>query len=231
MNKGNPDEYKNLKLKVFGLPEGTDIREKFSKIIDEQLPTFMDYNDSDVDRVIRYIVFLYDKNSPMQVRFPDIKVRRDQCAMLAGFNGTLESFDDLHTLERGKFQPVLGHNPPEEEGGEEEPILGGWVFPLAAMVAQYCISQRHHKWTIIMTHESLFAEYTQEILLPITTFKDQKQKLDATMVKSKLRVELEIIEAKLDGLYTEVFGASRAVEVARTKATTPERRNRAKRNV
>ena len=75
-----------------------------------------------------------------------------------------------------------------------------------------------------MVNESLFAEYTQEILLPITRFKDQKQKLDAAMVKAKLREELEIIEAKLDGLYLEVFGAKRATSIARTKATTPERR-------
>ena len=230
MDRGNPDEYKNLKLKVFGLPEGTDIRATFSAIIDEQLPSFLDYNGPDADKVIKYIVFLYDKNSPMQVRFPDIKIRRDQCAQLAGFNGVLESFDDLHTLERGRFQPTVGHHLPNEDGNEE-PVLGDWIFPLALMVAQYCTSQRHHKWTIIMTHESLFSEYTQEILLPITAFKDQKQKLDALMVKSKLRLELEVIEAKLDGLYTEVFGAKHAIEVARTKATNPERRNRARKNV
>ena len=75
-----------------------------------------------------------------------------------------------------------------------------------------------------MTQESLFAEYAQEILLPITRFKDQKQKLDALLVKSKLNEELDKIDTKLDGLYKDMFGAERAITIARTKSTTPERR-------
>lgn len=226
----NPGEFKNLKLKVFGLPDGTDIRHNFDTIINEQLPTFWEYKDGDVNKVIRYIVYLYDKNSPMQVRYPDIKIRRNECTKLAGFTGTFENLEDLHSLERGSFKPVTGYHPKDGDGNEE-PIYGDTEFPLAKMVTQYCISQKHHKWTIIMTLESLFAEYTQEILLPITRFKDQKQKLDATLVKSKLREELENIESKLDGLYTEVFGTRRAIEIARTRAITPERRNKGKRHV
>ena len=102
----NPEEFKDLKLNVFGLDEGTDIRHQFSDIIGESLPSFWDYNEQDVNKVIKYIVFLYDKNSPMQVRFPDIKIRKNQCAKLAGFTGTLDMLDDLHSLERGSFQPV-----------------------------------------------------------------------------------------------------------------------------
>jgi hypothetical protein len=226
----NPGEFKNLKLKVFGLEDGVDIRHKFKTIIDEQLPSFWEYKDGDINKIIKYIVYLYDKNSPMQVRYPDIKIRRNECAKLAGFTGVMDTFEDLHSLERGSYREVIGHEPPDDNG-VEEPIYGDMEFPLAKMVTQYCISQKHHKWTIIMTQESLFQEYTQEILLPITRFKDQKQKLDATLVKSKLREELEVIEAKLDGLYTDVFGAKRSIEIARTKAITPERRNRGKRHV
>ena len=219
----NPDEFKNLKLKVFGLKEGTDIRHEFKDLVDEELPTFWDYNEPDVNKVIKYIVFLYDRKSPMQILFPDIKKRRHECAVLAGFTGTFDTFDDLHALERGSFQEVIGHEPADKEG-HEEPIYGDYVFPLAIMVAQYCISQHHKKWTIAMIQESLFAEYTQEILLPITRFKDQKQKLDALLVKSKLNEELDKIDTKLDGLYKDMFGAERAITIARTKSTTPERR-------
>ena len=57
----NPDEFKNLKLKVFGLKEGTDIRHEFKDLVDEELPTFWDYNEPDVNKVIKYIVFLRQK--------------------------------------------------------------------------------------------------------------------------------------------------------------------------
>lgn len=228
--KINPEEFRNLKIPVFGLPDGTDIRHQFKDLVDANCPSFFDYNEPDVNKVVKYIIYLYDKNSPMPVAYPDIKLRRNECAKLAGFTGVLESLEDLHTLERGVTSPIIGHEPMDEDG-VEKPIYGDKEFPLAKMVTEYCISQQNHKWTIIMVNESLFSEYTQEILVPITTFKDQKQKLDAAMVKSKLREELEIIEAKLDGLYLEVFGAKVAQSIARTKATTPERRNLKRKNV
>ena len=136
----NPEEFKNLKLKVFGLPDGTDIRYEFKALIDEQLPTFWEYNDADVNKVIKYIVYLYDKNSPMQIRFPDIKARRNQCAILAGFTGAFDTFEDLHTLERGSFQEVVGHEPKDEDG-KEEPIYGDSQTQIArTLMVSQCLA-------------------------------------------------------------------------------------------
>jgi hypothetical protein len=225
----NSKDFNRLHLKVHDLPMETDLLAHFSDEVSEDLPAFLDYAEKskrdDVNHVIRYIVYMFDKNSPMVHYFNDINRRMTECAKLAGFKA-MDDTSKLYDLTFGQYAEIEGWETPDG-GDDPEPVYGPPIYPMADMVTDYCCVTQPNKWTMVMTRQHLFREYTRDLLLPITHFKDQKQKLDALMVKAKLREEQEKIEGTLDSLYGEIFGeAFEAIEVAKVRATTPERRNR-----
>jgi hypothetical protein len=230
----NDEDFGRLKLKIHRF-EG-DIVEKYKSVISDHYPSvynFLEHStqSTEINKVLKYIVYMFDKNSPMMHYFNDVGRRMTECAKLAGFGRGLDPVDnsELYSLEYGKYRLVEGYDVKNagEEDEEEVPIYSPWKYPMIDIVVDYCIEQNSKKWSMICQDEILFYQNMREILLPVTEFKDQKQKLDAVIVKSKIREENIKIDGQSDGMYGEVFGTNeRVIEVARQRATTPERRKR-----
>lgn len=86
-------DFEKLLFNVYSLPPKTRITEHFTKLAyyDEFNIAF---KDLDKDVVIRYIIYVYDKNSPF-LRIDNLAKRKREAALLAGFTPKKDgTFDD-----------------------------------------------------------------------------------------------------------------------------------------
>jgi hypothetical protein len=193
------DDFKRMMFPVFTLEQNVDIRHHF-KLKEHPImgESVSEYNETDINKVLRYIFYLYDKSSPMIHFFPDIKRRKRECASLAGFNiaKDVDRLNDLYEVREDR---------------------------VADIICDFIMSQGSHKWSMIVTNEHTFHEYQRAMFRPILMVKDDKQRMDALLVKSKLREESDTISSKLEAYYSDLFHSeTKVIEVAKKKAMTPE---------
>lgn len=100
-----PEEFEALMFNVSVLGPEVSIINHFErlKIVPEfhlEIPSNLSKN-----MIMRYIVFMYDKNSPYRKRFPDITRRKRHCGIAAGFLTTEEGVIKAH------YQKTVMDNP------------------------------------------------------------------------------------------------------------------------
>lgn len=78
-------EFDKMMFNVNRIPHNRSIIKAFSLM--SKVPEFKKPISGGLEknRVLRYIAFMYDKNSPFRRRFPDIMKRKIECAMHAGY--------------------------------------------------------------------------------------------------------------------------------------------------
>lgn len=161
-----------------------------------------------LDKLLRYVVILYDEKSPVVATEPNIKKRKEASAIHAGFD--IEADDivlqTIYTME-----------------------MPGIVDLATAYLFKFC---KPRVWTKIVVNEQLFQEYAKRLLQPVNMGGDgkgdllikekEKDELQAYQIKAKLREELDSISVSLDGYYKEMFGGDDILEKAQRKMFTPE---------
>ena len=50
-----------------------------------KMKMFSSFQSAD-DQMITYVLYMYDQNTPMKEQFPDLKIRKEQAAVLSGYN-------------------------------------------------------------------------------------------------------------------------------------------------
>jgi len=191
-NKGDFDK---LKFNVFDVKEGTDLNNHFR--LDKLIPSFANYADADRNRVIRYIIYMYDSKSPLAKYFTDITRRKEESASLAGFDlvknkSRLELLFDL-----------------------EEDLVG-------RMVVDFLRYQNNRLWSMIISNEQAFYEFTKTLLTLVRSEKGDKDKLQAVQVKTKLMEDLDAVNDRLNKYYDQLYGDSVIREIASGMGVTPE---------
>jgi hypothetical protein len=136
------------------------------------------------EKVLKYILFLYDPKSPFIRDIRNIKTRKQEAAKLAGFDLQKDS-DFLDSVYSFKNKEA------------------------AAKAIKFLKEFIHDRtWSMIVSHEQTFYEYNERLMKPVEDDKDTTKEKDvmATIVlKSKLVQDLKEIHTILKEYYKEIF--------------------------
>ena len=127
--------------------------------------------------VLKYVALLYDIKSPLRLKIPDISLRKQECAEIAGISNA----DDLGIFD-------LSHD------------------NILSYINSYLRHQSSKMWAILAANEEVLWQYQSELLTPITQFKNDKDKLQALEIKSKLMAECDAIIKRIDSYEDKIFG-------------------------
>jgi len=153
------------------------------------------------NRVMKYIIVLYDYNSPIVKKFRDLKIRKQQAAEFAGFDLMKENMDAIFNLTED------------------------WILEAVDLFLKKFIHNR--TWYMICSNESVFWEYGKRMLQPIGNTDEGGKKLSekdliaAMQSKTKLSEDMASIDERLDAAYKKLYGDENINKFLQ-KATTPE---------
>ncbi|HQW95443.1 MAG TPA: hypothetical protein PLU58_06555 [Saprospiraceae bacterium] len=130
-------QYDDLMFRIDLIPQGEDLLKAFPR-----LSKYPEFNPemTDIDMVIRYIVFCYDKGSPFH-KFDNLGQKKAHAAIEAGFNYTDE-----------KFEPHI------------EQMLNGEVLEVNKMIIRYCRMQSSRLYSLIVSGNEAFYDATSKLL-------------------------------------------------------------------
>lgn len=153
------------------------------------------------DRMIRYVVLMYDVSSPLRQHYPDLSKRKEFAASLAGFDLMK---DDVVSL----FEFRLNEEPHED---------------LLAMITAYLKYQNNWVWSMIVSNEQAFYEYNQRVMMPVEGNRD-KDILQAINIKTQIMESQDQIYQRLQRYYRELSGGDEKLQEAITtrKRLRPE---------
>lgn len=178
----NQKEFSSFKEELEGVEVGED--------------TLLDRKD--LDKVIRYAMIMFDKKSPLIRHSTNLQVRKDEAALVAGY-------------DRTKDQDAL------------KKIFDFSDLALQIITIKFLKEQQDTYWSMIISSEQTFYEYQQALLEPVTSFKDDKDKLAATQLKSKLMDDSDRIAERIETYYAKVFGDADTQKTAKKlKGLSPE---------
>lgn len=127
--------------------------------------------------MLKYVALLYDMKSPLRLKIPDINLRKQECAEIAGL-----------------------------KNGEEDGIFDLSNDNILVYINSYLRYQSSKVWAILAANEEVLWQYQQELLTPIRDFKNDKDKLQALEIKSKLMGECDAIIKRIESYEDKIFG-------------------------
>lgn len=164
-----------------------------------------DSKRTDIDKLIRYVMALYDKKSPLIKQITNLDQRKKEAALVAGYD---LKFDDVEAL--------FDFTDPE----------------LQLLALEFLKEQNDMYWTMIVSNEQTFWEFQKALNQRIANTKDDKQWMDALNVKSKIMDECDRITERVETYYQKVFGDGEAQAKAKqTRGFSPEAIAHRKKNV
>lgn len=188
-------DFRDLKYNVFGV--SSDILGKI-KELQEYVILLDGKSRPDMDKLIRYTMALYDKKSPIVKILTNIAQRKTEAALAAGY--------DLNK-DREVLEKLFDFADPE----------------LQLIAIQFLKDQNDMYWSMIVSNEQTFFEYQKALLSEVVKFKDDKQKMDALNIKSKLMDECDKITTRVEAYYQKVFGEGEAQAKAKQlRSFSPE---------
>lgn len=142
--------------------------------------------------MLKYVALLYDIKSPLRLKIPDINLRKQECAEIA-----------------------------ELKNGEEDGIFDLSNDNILVYINSYLRYQSSKVWAILAANEEVLWQYQQELLTPIRDFKNDKDKLQALEIKSKLMGECDAIIKRIESYEDKIFGDNKEKKEA-IRNITPE---------
>lgn len=150
------------------------------------------------DQMIAYVLYMYDQNTPMKEQFPDLKIRKEQSAILSGYD-LVKDNEILHDIFFFRSTKVI------------------------EMVDEFLRKQNNRIWSMIVSNEQTFFEYQTKLLSPVEGERD-KDILQALQIKSKIMDDLNTINDRLDSYYMKLYGEDQELlkVIKADKRLTPE---------
>lgn len=182
------------------------------------------------ERLLRYIIAMYDPNSPLILKFTEIKRRKQEAAVFAGYDmeADSEELQAIFSLRGERDRPDDDDDDEEDIEGidfddEEIRIAGSYLKPVFDFLTKHAFPK---EWFMICCNEQLFWEYGERMLAPIDKFKTNIEKdfIAALVDKEKLATAQETVSKRIDELYRKMFGGDTEAEQVQQKRryTRPE---------
>lgn len=151
-----------------------------------------------LDTAIRYVVFLYDRTSPLIKKHANFEERKKNAMMHASSFGEVSEQWMKDVLEN-----------------RDEKVV--------EIILDFLKAQDDKLWLSIMTHEELFLEYTKTLFKPIEMIGSDKDLVQATTVKEKIREAQSKVRMELKALYEEFYNGDKKLEESvKGKKFSPE---------
>lgn len=128
----------------------------------------------------QYIMYFYDRQTPLRNLYPDVDQRKKQAAILAGFD-----------LEKDKGLLASMFNLTNE--------------PLTNAVISFIRFQNSRAWSGLVANEQLLWETQENLMRRFEEFKDHKQLLDAVKVKTQISETSDKIMTLIAKYEAELF--------------------------
>jgi hypothetical protein len=151
------------------------------------------------DKQLRYVVLMYDVNSPLRNHYPDLAKRKEFAADMAGYDLMK---DDVTTLFDFKIKNE------EDEYVPDEDLIG--------LITKYLKYQNNWVWSMIVSNEQAFYEYNMRVMMPVEGSKD-KDILQAINIKTQIMTSQDEIYQRLQKYYRDLSGGDSQLEEAITK--------------
>ncbi len=186
----NKEDFNKMIFNPFSI-KGS-IKKKYPKL--KMFKTFESANDS----MIKYVLYMYDQNTPLKEQFPELKIRKEQAAILSGFS-LIKDNEKLHD------------------------VFFFLSDQLVDMVDEFLRKQNNRIWSMIVSNEQTFFEYQTKLLSPVEGDRD-KDILQALQIKSKIMDDLNTINDRLDSYYMKLYGEDQELlkVIKADKRLTPE---------
>jgi hypothetical protein len=126
--------------------------------------------------ILIYVALIYDQKSPLRLKISNIQERKEEAAEMAGIKGDASYIFDLR----------------------DNNIL--------TYINSYLRHQSSKVWSVLAANEEVLWQYQQELLTPIKDFKNDKDKLQALEIKTKLMQECDSIIKRIDAYEDKLFG-------------------------
>ncbi len=161
---------------------------------------------ADFDKLIKYIVFVYDKNTQLVQEFQhDLAERKSEAAKDAGFE-----------RKDGKW------------GVKIQDVMDIKDEDVTAAIMRFLKIQKSHVWTEIIICEQELFDYRVLRFNPVGKGKgegalDDKDVIDSTVKKDKLMESCNLRMRELERLYEQFFGDNKDLQEAEfSEAIRPE---------
>jgi hypothetical protein len=156
-----------------------------------------------IDKMVRYILLMYDINSPLRKHYPELGKRKKFAADLAGYD-----LEDVSCLFDFKIKVEDEYEPYNE---------------LIDMIMLYLQYQNNWVWTMIVSNEQAFFEYNRRVMMPVDGSRD-KDILQAINIKTQIMTSQDEIYQRLQKYYNELSGGDEDLDNAITirKRLRPE---------
>jgi hypothetical protein len=169
-----------------------------AKKLTVQYPKLLEIVGDVDDKMLRYVLLMYDMNSPLRQMYPDLSKRKEWAASIAGYDLDKDPVKDLFTLS---IRLLID--------GESQ------VYPnerLLNIITKYIIYQNNRLWTLIVTNEQTFYEYHKRVITEI-----MDDGLNTVTLKTKLLEAMDDINGRLEVYYRSLTGEDPELEQAITK--------------
>jgi hypothetical protein len=164
-------------------------------------PKLKDIVGSGDDKMLRYVILMYDVNSPLRHHYPELGKRKEFAASMAGY-------DLMKDDVTGLFDFKINDEPHEE---------------LLDMIIRYLKYQNNWVWSMIVSNEQAFYEYNRRVMMPVEGNRD-KDILQAISIKTQIMNSQDDIYQRLQKYYRDLSGGDTNLEEAITirKRLRPE---------
>lgn len=145
------------------------------------------------DRMMRYVILMYDSSSPVRHHYPELGKRKEFAALVAGYD-TIK--DDVISLFEFKVKVGEEYEPNEE---------------LLSMIIKYLKYQNNWVWSMIVSNEQAFYEYNMRVMMPVEGTRD-KDILQAINIKTQIMTSQDDIYQRLQKYYKDLSGGDVLLE-------------------
>ena len=148
------------------------------------------------DRMLRYVLLMYDQNSPLREYYPELGKRKNFSASIAGYDLDKE---DVTTLFDFKIKNEADEYVPCEE--------------MLELIMKYLKYQNNWVWSMIISNEQAFYEFNQRVMMPVDGSRD-KDILQAVNIKTQIMQSQDDIAQRLKKYFRELSGGDEQLEDA-----------------
>jgi hypothetical protein len=169
-------EFRKLLLNVQAHNKDADIFRLFPIL--NKYPIFHSDCKLNINYVIRYIVFAFDRNSPLN-SIDEIAERRIKAASLAGFS----------VNDKGQFSPVTAN------------MIKGKNQVVNLMIIQFCIMLGDDEWTALIAFQEAFKNQVEKLMSGDDTEKTKEVRANVSNLKEDIRTTKEkLLNKNMDSL-------------------------------
>lgn len=170
------------------------------------------------DKVARYIILMYDKNSPLRDFYRDLNKRKQGACEQAGIKYDSELGEAVRTFRKERKT---------QRKTKDGDYVDGKTFiepdeDMLNAITEFLIYQNDRVWVMIITNENAFYEYQKKIMAEVGGEIDKDQ-LTAVNTKTKIMEAMDAIHNRLEGYYRQMSGDDKDIETALVRRRlTPE---------